>query len=51
MVGQPPEVLYARTKAESEEVAREFLNEAVLGFNMEWTYPEPHSARLQDKSA
>ncbi|KAK6214610.1 hypothetical protein LQW54_004332, partial [Pestalotiopsis sp. IQ-011] len=37
------------TKAESEVVAQEFLKEAVLGFDMEWTYPEPYSTRLQDK--
>ncbi|KAI0155637.1 ribonuclease H-like domain-containing protein [Pestalotiopsis sp. NC0098] len=47
--GQPPKVLYAKTKAESEAVAQEFLKEAVLGFKMERTYPEPYSTRLQDK--
>lgn len=48
--GQPPQVLYSRDKARSEEVAREFLGETVVGFDMEWPYPETTN-RMKDKAA
>ncbi|ETS85638.1 hypothetical protein PFICI_03663 [Pestalotiopsis fici W106-1] len=47
--GQLPRILYSNTKAQSEEIAKEFLGEAVLGFDMEWPWPDKNSARLQDK--
>jgi len=30
------EVIYSRTKADSELLAQEFLDEPILGFDMEW---------------
>jgi len=30
------EVIYSKTKAESEVLAQKFLNEPILGFDMEW---------------
>lgn len=47
-----PEVLYARSKAESEDIAQGFLQEDVLGFDMEWPCFDGNSRgedRLQDK--
>ncbi|KUI67626.1 Werner syndrome ATP-dependent helicase [Cytospora mali] len=38
---QQVQVLYSRTRLESEEVASEFVNEKVLGFDMEWPWPWP----------
>ncbi|KUI61008.1 Werner syndrome ATP-dependent helicase [Cytospora mali] len=38
---QQVRILYSRTKSESEEVASEFVNEKVLGFDMEWPWPWP----------
>jgi len=32
-------VYYCTTKSHSEEIAKLFLNEAVVGFDMEWKYP------------
>lgn len=49
---QKPKVLYARSKADSEEIAQCFLQEDVLGFDMEWPCFDGHSRnqdRLQDK--
>ncbi|KAH8760486.1 ribonuclease H-like domain-containing protein, partial [Diaporthe sp. PMI_573] len=49
---QKPKVLYARSKAESEEIARGFSQEQVLGFDMEWpSYDGTNSqdSRLQDR--
>lgn len=49
---QKPKLLYARSKAESEEIARGFLQEDVLGFDMEWPLFDGNSRnedRLQDK--
>ncbi|KAG8163089.1 hypothetical protein KVR01_007567 [Diaporthe batatas] len=47
-----PKVLYARSRAESEEIAEGFSQEQVLGFDMEWpSYDAANSngGRLQDK--
>lgn len=33
---QPVRILYSRTKVESEEIAQEFINEKVVGFDIEW---------------
>lgn len=49
---QKPRLFYARSKAESEEIAKEFSQEKVLGFDMEWpSYDATNSkeGRLQDK--
>ncbi|KAG6365580.1 hypothetical protein INS49_007191 [Diaporthe citri] len=49
---QKPKVLYARSKAEAEEIAQGFLQEDVLGFDMEWPCFDGDSRnedRLQDK--
>lgn len=32
---QPVELLYSRTKMDSEEIAKKFLGESVVGFDME----------------
>lgn len=34
--GKPVEVLYSRTKEQSEKIAQQFRNETVIGFDMEW---------------
>jgi hypothetical protein len=36
---QPPEVLCSDNLTKSEQLAREFLNETVVGFDMEWIWP------------
>lgn len=36
--GQPVRILYSRSKLQSEEIAQEFLQERVLGFDMEWPW-------------
>lgn len=49
---QKPRVFYARSRAESEEIAEEFIHEKVLGFDMEWpSYDATNSKedRLQAK--
>ncbi|KAI4680943.1 uncharacterized protein J4E88_005448 [Alternaria novae-zelandiae] len=38
--GLPPEVLYSDNLTKSEQLARDFLDEAVVGFDMEWVWPE-----------
>ncbi|KAL1855373.1 hypothetical protein Daus18300_011091 [Diaporthe australafricana] len=47
---QPVKVLYSRTKLESEEIAHEFLDEKVVGFDMEWLAhsDKTPNARLQE---
>lgn len=35
---QPVQILYSRTKMQSEEIAHEFLGESVIGFDMEWPW-------------
>ncbi|KAF7523010.1 hypothetical protein G7054_g11944 [Neopestalotiopsis clavispora] len=47
--GEQPKVLYSNTKVRSEEIAKEFLGATVLGFDMEWPWPEKSPGRLQDK--
>lgn len=44
-------VLYSRTKLESEEIAHEFLDEKVIGFDMEWPWETDTTAntRLQQR--
>ncbi|KAH7396302.1 ribonuclease H-like domain-containing protein [Pyrenochaeta sp. MPI-SDFR-AT-0127] len=43
------EILYSRTKAQSEIVAQHFLNEPVLGFDMEWPWNDWKRSDLQNK--
>lgn len=47
---QPVKILYSRTKLESEEIAHEFLNDKVVGFDMEWLAhsDKTPNARLQE---
>ncbi|KAI1425104.1 hypothetical protein F5Y12DRAFT_392454 [Xylaria sp. FL1777] len=49
--GQPVQVLYSRTKSQSETIARQFIDEPVLGFDMEWPWDADKRPRLQDKVA
>lgn len=47
---QPVRIMYSRTKVESEEIAREFINEKVVGFDMEWPWRQdtnPNAALQQ----
>ncbi|XXH00978.1 hypothetical protein Hte_007329 [Hypoxylon texense] len=50
---RPAQILYSDTLSRSESIARIFLSEPVLGFDMEWpTDASAHeSTRLQDKVA
>ncbi|KAI1400885.1 ribonuclease H-like domain-containing protein [Hypoxylon fuscum] len=52
---RPPQIIYCNSKSRSEIVARTFLHEPVLGFDMEWPYDpmkdENSYTRLQDKVA
>ncbi|TRX88756.1 hypothetical protein FHL15_010326 [Xylaria flabelliformis] len=45
------EVLYSKTKSHSESLARQFVNEPVLGFDMKWPWDAYIRPRLQDKAA
>ncbi|KAI0434959.1 hypothetical protein F5Y09DRAFT_294317 [Xylaria sp. FL1042] len=49
--GQSVQVLYSKTKSESENIAQQFKNETVLGFDMEWPWDAHKRPRLQDKVA
>lgn len=48
---RPVRILYSKTKSESEEIAHEFLNEKVVGFDMEWPWEANTTAntRLQQR--
>ncbi|KAI1778079.1 ribonuclease H-like domain-containing protein [Hypoxylon cercidicola] len=48
---RPPQVLYSDDLSRSEDIARIFLGEPVLGFDMEWRIDAHNSTRLQDKVA
>ncbi|KAF2685327.1 hypothetical protein K458DRAFT_417387 [Lentithecium fluviatile CBS 122367] len=43
------EVLYSKDKARSEILAKKFLGEAIVGFDMEWPWNSERRHRLQDK--
>lgn len=43
------EILYSRTKAQSEIIARQFLNEPIVGFDMEWPWNDWKRQDLQNK--
>ncbi|KAI0873822.1 hypothetical protein GGS24DRAFT_374417 [Hypoxylon argillaceum] len=49
--GEPIQLLYSKTKAYSEVVAKQFLNEPVLGFDMEWPMDADKRPRRKDKVA
>jgi len=51
--GESIQVLYSKTKSDSETIAQHFANEPVLGFDMEWPifWDAHNSPRLQDKVA
>lgn len=44
-----PEILYSRTKADSEAIVKQFLDEPVLGFDMEWPWNDWEKSDLQNK--
>lgn len=44
-------VLYSMNKEESESLAKKFLDEAIVGFDMEWPWDSPKRNRLQEKVA
>ena len=46
--GQQPEIRYCKTKDQSERIAKLFLNEKVLGFDLEWMIRRPGWTVLQD---
>ncbi|KAH9898630.1 ribonuclease H-like domain-containing protein [Xylariomycetidae sp. FL2044] len=50
--GQQPRVFYAGSRADSERIARKFLQQRVLGFDMKWVSWNPSSPsneRLQER--
>ncbi|KNG46120.1 3-5 exonuclease helicase [Stemphylium lycopersici] len=47
--GKEVEILYSKTKAESEAIAQHFLNEPVIGFDMEWPWDDWKKQTLQNK--
>lgn len=47
--GEQPKVQYSKTKVESEILAKQFLGEKVVGFDMEWPWNDWKSDRLQNK--
>ncbi|KAI1202749.1 hypothetical protein F5X97DRAFT_285565 [Nemania serpens] len=49
--GRCVEVLYSKTKSQSEAIAQQFANEPVLGFDMEWPWDGERRPRLQDRIA
>ncbi|CAJ2499846.1 Uu.00g026990.m01.CDS01 [Anthostomella pinea] len=42
-------ILYSSTKTQSELIAKHFINEPVLGFDMEWPWDADKRTRLQEK--
>ncbi|KAL5115612.1 hypothetical protein ACEQ8H_006499 [Pleosporales sp. CAS-2024a] len=44
-----PEILYRKTKADSEAIVRQFLKEPVVGFDMEWPLNDWKKPELQNK--
>lgn len=46
---QKPEVMYSSTREESDRIAKLFLHEKVIGFDMEWPWDAEKKSRLQDK--
>ncbi|KAI1372860.1 ribonuclease H-like domain-containing protein [Hypoxylon crocopeplum] len=48
---RPAQILYSTSASHSEVIARTFLNEPVLGFDMEWPLDADRRKRPQDKVA
>tara|TARA_R110002003_G_scaffold175_6_gene14226 strand:- start:6488 stop:8632 length:2145 start_codon:yes stop_codon:yes gene_type:complete len=46
---KPVQILYSKTKEDSETIARHFLNESVVGFDMEWPWNDWKRSDLQNK--
>jgi ribonuclease D len=46
---KPVQIQYSKTKADSETLARQFLNETVVGFDMEWPWKQVSRNDLQSK--
>jgi ribonuclease D len=46
---KPVQIQYSKTKAESEKLAQQFLNESVVGFDMEWPWRQATRNDLQSK--
>jgi ribonuclease D len=46
---KPVEILYSKTKDDSEAIAQQFLNETVVGFDMEWPWNDWKRSDLQNK--
>jgi ribonuclease D len=46
---KPVQILYSKTKSDSETIARQFLNETVVGFDMEWPWNDWKRPNLQNK--
>lgn len=47
--GKEVEILYSKTKAQSETYAKQFLDEPVIGFDMEWPWNDWKRDDLQNK--
>lgn len=48
---QAVQVLYSKSKSDSETIAQGFANEPVLGFDMEWPWDAERRPKLQEKVA
>ncbi|KAF2467821.1 uncharacterized protein BDR25DRAFT_233455 [Lindgomyces ingoldianus] len=46
---QAVKILYSKTKWQSEAIAKQFLDEPILGFDMEWPWESDKHTRLQDR--
>ncbi|KAF2826821.1 hypothetical protein CC86DRAFT_369966 [Ophiobolus disseminans] len=46
---KPVQILYSKTKADSEKIAQQFLDEPVVGFDMEWPWDDYKKTGLQNK--
>ncbi|KAH7079598.1 ribonuclease H-like domain-containing protein [Paraphoma chrysanthemicola] len=46
---KPVQILYSKTRADSERIARQFLDESVVGFDMEWPWNDWKRPDLQNK--
>ncbi|KAI0109181.1 hypothetical protein GGR51DRAFT_108713 [Nemania sp. FL0031] len=49
--GESIQVLYSKTKSQSQDIAQQFVNEPVLGFDMEWPWDADKRTKLKDKVA
>jgi ribonuclease D len=46
---KPVQILYSKTKADSETIAKQFLDEPIVGFDMEWPWNDYKKEGLQNK--